>query len=492
MNRMYLFCLLRRNVKLSEKRSPLFEQNKVSSIFIYIGVSIMCIYLIAIGTMLGWATRGGDWTLILGAMPLMLPIDFFIRFGSQQTPTMLIKPYLLMPVKSDRVIDSFIWSSLISTNNFIWFALFLPYIFLCFCGGMPFVQSLLLLLVCFVLILINSQWYMLVRTLINHKIWWWALPISIYALVLLPVLFDFEKGVEQIFNACIDYGFTLPLAAVYIAAFSGLLLINRVVQRHFVYEEIARVEKTKLKHVSQFTFLNRFGQIGEYLKLEIKSTMRNKAIKQRFISGVCVITMLSGMLAYTNAYEGVFAVNMWCLYCFLFFGAVNLVKLMGPEGNYIDLLMVHKENILALLKAKYYFYLAILFLPFIILLPPIISGKFTPMMVLAYLLVTAGPNYFLLFQLAVYNKQTLALNNKVTGKGNFENTLQLIIEGIVFFLPVLVNQLLTALFDETTAYSILIITGALFVLTYPLWMRNIYKRMMVRRYRNLEGFHETR
>ena len=49
-------------------------------------------------------------------------------------------------------------------------------------------------------------------------------------------------------------------------------------------------------------------------------------------------------------YDGRFSTNLWCLYCFVFFGAVNLVKIMGPEGNYIDLLMVHQENIYNLLR----------------------------------------------------------------------------------------------------------------------------------------------
>jgi hypothetical protein len=183
---------------------------------------------------------------------------------------------------------------------------------------------------------------------------------------------------------------------------------------------------------------------------------------------------------------------MWCLYCFVFFGAVNLVKVMGPEGNYIDLLMVHEENILTLLRAKYYFYCAIVLLPFILLLPPIISGKFSLLMVLAYLLITTGPEYCLLFQLAIWNKTTLPLNDKITGKNQFENKLQLIIELIVFFVPVALVLILQAIFNDTVAYTVMIVIGLAFTLATPYWMRNIYQRMMRHRYENLEGFHSTR
>jgi hypothetical protein len=124
--------------------------------------------------------------------------------------------------------------------------------------------------------------------------------------------------------------------------------------------------------------------------------------------------------------------------------------------------MVHKENIYTLLKAKYYFYCAVLLLPALLLIPTVVSGRYSILMILAYVFITTGPEYCILFQLAVYNKQTLPLNEKITGKGNFENTLQLVIELIVFFIPVALALLFTALFGDTIGYTILIVIGVLF------------------------------
>ena len=36
------------------------------------------------------------------------------------------------------------------------------------------------------------------------------------------------------------------------------------------------------------------------------------------------------------------------------------------------------------------------------------------------------------------------------------------------------------------------VIGLAFTIANPYWMRNIYKRMMLRRYENLDGFHSTR
>jgi len=145
-----------------------------------------------------------------------------------------------------------------------------------------------------------------------------------------------------------------------------------------------------------------------------------------------------------------------------------------------------------LLRAKYYFYCAVLLLPMIITLVPVFTGKFSILMILAYMLTATGPVYFMLFQLAVWNKQTLPLNDKITGKNQMENKWQGIASMVAMFAPVILVLVLQAAFDEIVAYITLIVIGAAFTLTESWWLRNIYRRMMTRRYQNLEGFHSTR
>ena len=128
----------------------------------------------------------------------------------------------------------------------------------------------------------------------------------------------------------------------------------------------------------------------------------------------------------------------------------------------------------------------------IITLVPVFTGKFSILMILAYMLTATGPVYFMLFQLAVWNKQTLPLNDKITGKNQMENKWQGIASMVAMFAPVILVLVLQAAFDETVAYITLIVIGAAFTLTESWWLRNIYRRMMTRRYQNLEGFHSTR
>ncbi len=492
LNKFHLYRLISRNTKLSAKRHPMFEQSQWGKVLAYIGASIIIVYFVAIGTMLGYASRGDDYGTVFVFIPFILLIDFFMRFGIQETPSMLAKPYLLLPISKFTVVECFLLQMLNSSFNWFWMSFSLPCAFICWCGGTPSITAIMMIVVLHLLILVNSQWYLLCRTLINQNMLWWIVPAIPYGSLALFIWLASDKVIEASIDFCVEYGFTWLSFFMYLVVGTSLFIVNRRIQMHLIYKEVARHDATSLKHVSSFTALDRFGQIGEYLKLEIKSIMRNKAIRARFISGVVVIIMLSLIIAYSDVYDGNFGTNMWCLYCFVYFGAVCLIKIMGQEGNYIDLLMVHHENIYSMLRAKYYFFCAILLLPLLLLLPPIISGKFPLLMILAYLFITSGLEYFILFQMTVYNRQTLPLNEKISGKGQIENKMQFIVEMMVFSLPVALSLLIGTFFGFNIAYIVLIIIGLGFTLTHNLWLKNIYRRTMRRRYENLEGFHSTR
>ena len=215
-------------------------------------------------------------------------------------------------------------------------------------------------------------------------------------------------------------------------------------------------------------------------------------MRTRCIISLVAVVIFTLLVTYTSIYDNELMQNFWCIYCFALYGATALIKIMGQEGNYIELLMMHRENIIALLTAKFWFYSAVLIIPFVIMLPAVFAGKYTLLMITAYMLLTAGFLHFVIFQLAVYNKQTIPLQLKVTAKGNFENGRQLVIELFAFFGPVLITGLGYLLIGLTYTYIIMCIIGLAFILTHHLWIRNIYNRMMKRRYENIEGFVSTR
>ena len=499
MDRLQIYRELRRHNKLGEKRHPMLEQSTAAKVMMYFGAGIMAIYFVFLGSLFGKLAAEEELpAMILGLMVLLLmPLDFLMRFIAQQTPMMFIKPYLLLNMPRKTVVESYLLNLLTSGYNWLWLTLLLPYAYICLVSGISFWAMLAVVLCGLLLVMVNSQWYLLVRTLIGRSLLWWLLPIAVYAAILVPMVMLTDNPFE-VMEDFFDTFDTAPmlwlLVLVALALLIAMLWVNRELQLRFVKQELSREEKksTAIKHVWQLSFLERFGQVGEYLKLEMKSIMRNKAIRSRVLMSIGLIVMLTVIISYTDMYDGAMLLNFWCYYCFAIYGMTTLVKIMGPEGNYIDLLMTQHENILLLLRAKYYFHVVILLIPLLIMLPAVIAGKFTMMMMVGYLLLTSGLGYLILFQLAVYNKQTLPLDAKITGKNNMESGLQLAIELTGMFAPLLIVALLVMLAGEDIAYVVMTIIGLLLTLAHPLWLRNIYKRMMRRKYTNMEGFHASR
>ncbi len=486
-----MHMVLLRNMWLCARRSPVSVQSTAGRVAQLVGFLLLAIYFIAVGTVLGLTATGGRYGIVFAFIPLMLSFDFMLRLGLQQTPAVVVKPYMLLPVKRADVVDCFLLRSLVGTVTGLWTCLFLPCAIVCFCGGLDFLMSVLLFLVGMFLVVVNSQWYLWVRTLACRHTAYWLVPFVVYGVADALLLVALDANIQKVMDFCADYCLAPVAVIVYVAVSAVLFAANRTALLRGAAAEVAGDEGAAVGRRLHLGALEQLGCIGEYLKLEVRSAIRNKTVRQRYVSGFISVSLLSFMTAFTDAYDGDVMRNIWCLYCFVLFGALNLVRVMGVEGNYIDLLMTQRENLFQLLRAKYYFYCAVLLLPLLLLTPAIVAGKYPPLMIVAYILTTTGTEYFLLFQLAVYNKQAQPLTQSVTGKDNADTGLQLTVNLTAFFFPVLLALTLSWLFGTDVAYGVMCVLGLAFTLTHNLWLRNVYDRMMRRKYANLDGFHST-
>ena len=220
--------------------------------------------------------------------------------------------------------------------------------------------------------------------------------------------------------------------------------------------------------------------------------MRNKNIRKGFITANMVILMFSLLISFTDVY-GSGMTKFLAVYNFAIYGAIVLVKVMCYEGNYIDCLMVHKENIISLLRAKYIIYSVLLIIPLLLMLPTVFMDKCSLSMLIALMLLTAGPVHASFLYMAIINKQTIPLNTKFIGKGSIEtNFLQVVVEIAAFTLPLLLLNFVPLLFGETMGSFVLMGIGILFIATERYWIGDIYRRLMRRRYENMESFRSTR
>ena len=496
---MNLYKIIKQNQKLAEKRNPAFDTNRFAKFLIY----FMIVYWAAIFLFLGVSLP----FMFEGLVPNMEPYhimnqgfiyvmlaDFLIRFMAQPSVSQEIKPYLLMPVKRKKLISILLLKSGLDSYNFMWFFVYVPFAFLTVIRFYGFGGMSLYLIGIWLIFVFNNYWYLLCKLLLGEKTLWLLLPTAVFgALGAAEFLLD-GLPISR-FTMDLGEGFIEgnPLSFLFVLACIGVMfLINLKLQQRMIYNELSKKEDTKIKRVSEYKFLDKYGEVGEYLRLELKLIARNKTVKTQFRMGIIVMLGFSFALAFTDVYDGSYMTSFICLYNYAVLPIMTLGQVMSFEGNYIDGLMSRKESIFNLLRAKYYLTTLIILVPFLIMMFPIAKGKITLLAAIAYLIFVAGFVFFMLLQLAVYNTRTLPLNSNLMKSNKSSNWIQGLVTGCAFMLPLLIDKLLSALLQEEVAHIILILIGLGFIATHNLWIKNIYKRFMKHRYKNMEEFRASR
>lgn len=510
MNTLQLFVALRKHRKLSEERHFDSRRNKYARWLLYFAVGYFIICMLILTLCLSMVANQlktlSTIEFIFCALPFFIICDFALRFIVQDTPSQIVKPYILLPIPKYTCVDCFIISQMMDMANLAWFVILIPYCIMSVVFSFGLWTCIGILFLYYIIALCVSQFYLIVRTLINDTLLWWMLPTGVIAMAMLPgCQFDNINGTASFFSfdsfllfygdlgTGVEEGKVWPYILC-IALLAVLTQINRKVQYAHVKSEVTRMEKSiEISDRGSLGFLYRFGELGLYLALEMKSNWRNKNPRKALIMNICVVCIFSLIIIFTDVYDAAFMKDFWCLYNYAIFGAMSLSTIMCSEGNYIDGLMVRYENILQILKAKYWFNCITLLLPFCLMLPTVISGKWTLLMLVAYGVFTAGFQFFLLFQLAVINRTCRPLNTKFISKdGNGSNLWQTVVVTFCLFVPVCFASLIRSLFSDTTAHALMLVIGTLFVATHRLWLRNIYNRFMLRRHENMAGFRSTR
>ena len=328
---MSLFLDLRKHGKLAEKRNPMYEKSKFGKFWMYFMFVFWAGYLIFFGTTFAFAFDGGAteaYHVMNSGLIFVLVLDFLIRLPFQKTPTQEVKPYLLLPIKRNRLIDFLLIRSGLDGFNLFWLFLFVPFSIITVTKFYGISGVLTYCIGIWLLMVFNNYWFLLCRTLMGERIWWLALPVVVYggiaAALFIPdnsPLFDCFVNLGEGFITGNILSFIGVLAAIALMWF-----INRTLMQKLIYNELNKVEDTRIKHVSEYKFLDRYGEIGEYMRLELKLLLRNKICKRSLYSITGVVIMFSSIISFSDVYDGGLR-DFFVLYNYIIFGIMFLSTL---------------------------------------------------------------------------------------------------------------------------------------------------------------------
>ena len=308
---MNLFLELRKHGKLAEKRHPMYEKSKFGKFWMYFMSVFWAAYLIFFGTTFAFAFDGGAreaYHVMNSGLIFVLALDFLMRLPFLKTPTQEVKPYLLLPVKRSRLIDFLLLRSGLNSFNLLWLFLFVPFAIITVTKFYGVAGVLTYCIGIWLLIIFNNYWYLLCRTLMDERIWWFLLPVALYGGIA-AALFIPDNSPIFAFSVNLGEGFITGNILTFIGVLLAIFImwfINRSIMQRLVYNELNKVEDTtvQVKTVSEYKFLDRYGEIGEYIRLELKLLLRNKVCKKSLYNITAVVLAFSLIISFSDLYEG--------------------------------------------------------------------------------------------------------------------------------------------------------------------------------------------
>jgi hypothetical protein len=420
-----------------------------------------------------------------------LAADFTLKFFFKRDQSMQIAPYLALPIKRNHLFDFLLRKEFTSFWNFYFLFLVVPFSFKAITPFLGFGAAALYILFFYLLCIANSLIVNIVNNLIKISARFYILAAGIVFLPFaFPVLLkiDLEDFTQQAGERLLNNN---------LFVWSGLIVwlivlwrINRRQMRNELYRELQGEKVKKIVSFSNLSFLDRFGEIGTFINLELKLITRAKRLRSQFFALIFFIGYFF-LQIYTE--HSVFQTSAFPLLFFGLFTISSIGIVMGQylflaESSYFDGLMSRKLSLYNLLKGKYILYSSCSIIISLLLLIPVFSGKLSLLTVISLLFFVIGPVYFLIFQNVVYNKMHFDLFDRgmMNWKGTSSNNLIIIM--ITMFVPVIIVMLIQSLCGKETGEWFMLVTGLAFTLTAQYWLKGTYRRFLKRKYKNMEGF----
>ena len=420
-------------------------------------------------------------------------LDFIVKFIFKSNQSMQIAPYLSLPVKRNTLFNFLLSKEFTSFWNLYLLFLVVPFAFKAITPFYGFITAILYILFIYLLCVLNSLIVSFANNLVKRSLWYY---IPVVAAVILPVVFsltgklDLGSLTQRAGEALLNNNLLVWIALI--AFLTALWLINQKQMRGKLYRELQGEKVEKISSFLKLSFLGQFGEIGEWIQLEIRLILRAKRLKPQFFSfGYFLFLFILTLYKSKNSLlflksQPVFLLLFGIMiagYLAVFYGQ----HLFSFESSFFDGLMARNASILNMMKGKYLFYSSFAFIMTLLLLIPVFQGKLSLLFVVANFFFVTGPVFFVIFWSAVYNKTCFDIFS--SGWMNWQGqSSSMMIISMITFVPIIVAYIIFIYLGTEAGYWFMLITGIAFALTSQQWLRWIYNRFLKRKYKNMEGF----
>lgn len=293
-------------------RASSFGANVVMKIFMIIGA----VYFGALFLALGFGSfyiikenMAQDPLVVVSKYALYYMVfDLLMRLFLQKIPVINIRPLLTLPIKRSMIVNFALGKTALSFFNILHAFFFIPFSIMLLINDYNPVTVIFWHLGMMALIYCNN----FLNILINSKDWMFVVLIALLAgmgITQYYQLFDITD-----YTSIFYYGFysTYYMFIIPIALLAGLWYISFTFFYKNLYLDTGLKGKNEIAETQDYTWLNKFGTLGTFLKNDIKLIRRNKRSKMTIFMSVMflfygLLFMTGSIEMYDNSYMKIFA-----------------------------------------------------------------------------------------------------------------------------------------------------------------------------------------
>lgn len=432
----------------------------------------------------------GDPLLVLNRFIIYyLGADLYLRYMLQKIPVVNIRPLLYLPIKKAAVVRFTLGKTLMSFFNWSHAFFFVPFSIVLLIEGYRPGSVIGWHLSCMALVLANNFLNMMLNN--SDRVFYPILGI-LASMAILQYFgwFDSTEFTGPVFNAFYD----LPILAVlaWIWLFIWIILAFKYFLRHMYLDGGLAVRSVAGKTEDYF-WLNRFGNLGTFLKNDIKLIKRNKRSRTTVITSMVFI--FYGLLFFTGSLE-VYDNPAWQVFAGIFVSGGFLFTfgqyVPSWDSAYFPLMMSQNIRYQDYLSSKWWLIVIATAITTVLASFYLYFGWKAYLAVLVGAVYNIGINSYLVLWGGAYIKTPIDLtsNKKAFGDRQSFNGKTLLLTVPKLVLPLGLYILGSTLFNEITGFGLVAaagLIGFLFKNRVFKTIERIYKKekyKTIRAYRN--------
>lgn len=412
--------------------------------------------------------------------------DLIIRYFFQKMPTQLIKPLLIQNIKKSTIVSYCLAKTSLSFFNIVNVLMAIGIALQLFRLDLPLVHTIFFTL-SFALLLLGNCFLVQLLNHINR----FAIPFLVVSVGLL--ILDFYQYIhltsytKYLFEGLYNYPFITIVLVGYITA---LIYFCYNFYKNNLSLDSAIVEKKDTYKYYELDFLNRFGKLAPFLKLDIKLLTRNK--RTRTVLFMSAVFLLYGLLFFTmdmykdNAFFTILAAIMITGGFMMLFGQY----VPSWDSSYYPLMMTQNVPYKTYLESKWILMVIGTIISTVLASFYLIFGLKTYVLIVAVACYNIGWNcYLTLFTGAfVRSKIDLTTNKNAFGDKKAFNVQTLLLSIPTLGIPMVLYLVLTKFLEFNYAMIAFVIIGLIGVLAKPLMFQLIEKLYKSQKYTTIKAY----